>query len=125
MFLRRKFLGERRYTELEDIRSNLQNVLTSKRGSSYFLPTFGLTETGYRTPEEMLTQMTREIEENIRLYEPRLQVIEIDEQYADNGSVRLEVVCALKRTSERIKIVMVSNGGLVSIDDLRKRTPEE
>ena len=51
MFLRRKFLGVRRYTELEDIQKNLESVLSSKRGSSSFLDTFGVTETGYRTPE--------------------------------------------------------------------------
>ncbi|MEY4579201.1 MAG: hypothetical protein RL701_3904, partial [Pseudomonadota bacterium] len=62
VFLRRKFLGERRYSELEDIRSNLEAVLRSKRGSSYFLETFGMTETGYRTPEEMIAGLTREIE---------------------------------------------------------------
>ena len=117
MFLRRKFLGQRRYTELEDIRDNLEAVLSSKRGSSFFLPTFGVTETGYRTPEEMITQLGREIEENIKLYEPRLRVLEIDEVYGDDGAVRLEVVCALKRGSDRIKIVMASNGVLMSIGD--------
>lgn len=117
MFLRRKFLGVRRYTELEDIRENLQAILTSKRGSSFFLETFGVTETGYRTPEEMITQLMREIQENIKLYEPRLKVVEIDEVYGDNGAVRLEVQCALKSTSERLKIVMAGNGTFVSVSD--------
>ncbi|MEY4579534.1 MAG: hypothetical protein RL701_4237, partial [Pseudomonadota bacterium] len=94
-------------------------VLRSKRGSSYFLETFGMTETGYRTPEEMIAGLTREIEENIRLYEPRLELIEIDETYDDNGVARLAVVCALKQTHERIKIVLAANGELVSIANQR------
>lgn len=118
VFLRRKFLGERRYTELEDVRNNLEVILRSKRGSSYFLDTFGMTETGYRTPEEMLSGLTREIEENIRLYEPRVELVETDETYDDKGVARLEVVCALKGSKDRIKIVLAPNGELVALDQL-------
>lgn len=105
-FLYRKFLkGEE--TPLEDVLRNLGYLLRSKRGAASFLPGFGLTETGFRTAEEMLTQLSEEIRENIRLYEPRVEVTEIEEDYDDEGGhPRLVVHCRLKSTQEQLSVVL-------------------
>ena len=60
MFLKRKFLGQSPSGDnIQDIVENLRSVLTTKRGCGHFLPEFGLTETGYRTGEEMVVTLAR------------------------------------------------------------------
>jgi predicted component of type VI protein secretion system len=105
-FLHRKFLKGQE-TPLEDVLRNLGYLLRAKRGAASFLPGFGLTETGFRTAEEMLTQLSEEIRENIRLYEPRVEVTEIEEDYDDEGGhPRLVVHCRLKGTQEPLSVVL-------------------
>jgi len=115
MFIRRKFLGQASGGELEDIRENLEQLLSTKRGTGHFLPNFGITEAGYRTPAEMLEGLTREIRENIRLFEPRLTVVEIEDDYRDDGAVHLVVNCRVTETNERVSIVMGPHGRLLRI----------
>lgn len=103
-FLSRKFLG-RQETLLEEVLRNLHHLLSAKRGAASFLPGFGLSETGFRTAEEMLGQLSAEIRENIRLYEPRVEVTEIEEDYeGDSGRLRLVVHCRLKHTAEPLSL---------------------
>ena len=115
MFLRRKFLKESPATELEDVCEHLPQMLTSRRGAGGLLSHYGLTDTGYRTPAEMLGGMTAEIRENLCLFEPRVQVTEIEEDYADNGRVRLNVYCRLKRTAEQLHFVLGGQGQLLRL----------
>jgi predicted component of type VI protein secretion system len=105
-FLTRKFLG-RDETLLQEVLSNLGHLLSAKRGAASFLPGFGLSETGFRTAEEMLSQMAEEIRENIRLYEPRVEVTEVEEDYeAESGRLRLLVHCRMRDTSEPLSVVL-------------------
>ena len=87
-------------SELEDVLVNLRHVLSTKRGSGHFLPDFGLTETGYRTQEEMVVELTRELKENIQRYEPRIKLVEIDDDYDDRGKARMVVHCELRSSGE-------------------------
>jgi predicted component of type VI protein secretion system len=105
-FLTRKFLG-REETLLEEVLRNLRNLLSAKRGAASFLQGFGLSETGFRTAEEMLSQLSEEIRENIRLYEPRVEVIEVEEDYeGENGRLRLLVHCRLRHTAEPLSVLI-------------------
>ena len=105
-FLYRKFLG-REHSLLEDVLCNLRNLLRAKRGAASFLPGFGLSETGFRTAEEMLSQLGAEIRENIRLYEPRVELMEIEEDYdGDDGRPRLVVHCRLRGSAEPLSLVL-------------------
>jgi predicted component of type VI protein secretion system len=98
MFLHRHFLSGDPGSELEDVRRNLRNVLSTKQGCGSFLEGFGLSETGYRTPEQMLVDLSKEIRDCITRYEPRVEIVEIEEIYGDTGRVSLAVHCRLKST---------------------------
>lgn len=103
--LYRKFLGGEETLE-QEVQRNLGYLLRAKRGAASFLPHFGLSETGFRTPEEMLTRLSEEIRENIRLYEPRVEVTEIEEDYeSEDGRPRLVVHCRLKATQQPLSLV--------------------
>lgn len=114
-FLVRRFLGVEE-TLLESVLRNLRNLLGAKRGAASFLPGFGLTETGFRTAEEMLSLLTAEIRENIALYEPRVEVTEIEEDYeSENGRLRLLVHCRLRSTSEPLSLLVDPRNQAVSL----------
>ncbi|MEC9464414.1 MAG: GPW/gp25 family protein [Myxococcota bacterium] len=107
MFLRRKFLGETPSDNLvEDVVGNLQRVLGTKRGCGHFLADFGLSETGYRTADEMVLEVSQEIKENIKRYEPRVVIDEIDDEYDDEGRVSLVVRCSLRQGGQRVTVAM-------------------
>jgi phage baseplate assembly protein W len=113
MFLYKHFIQGPETTEMDDIMRNLSFVLKTKRGCGYFLPSFGLSDAGFRTLEETVVTLTEEIKENIRLYEPRVELSKIDEVYDDEGKrVRLVVNLRLRDASEKLKLVV----------DLAKRT---
>ena len=92
MFLYKHFVRGTELGEIEDIIRNLTHVLRTKRGTGYFLQNFGLSEVGFRTPEAMVTTLTAELRENIRLYEPRVEFVDVDEDYDDEGR-RSTLVC--------------------------------
>jgi predicted component of type VI protein secretion system len=105
MFLHKHF-GDGEVSEMEDIVRNLGHVLRTKRGAGYFLENFGLSDTGYRTPAEMVERLTREIAENVRLYEPRIVLLDVDEEYDDDGTrARLVVRFRLRSKSEHVGIL--------------------
>lgn len=107
MFLYKHFAQRDPGTEKDDIQRNLEYVLHSKRGSGYFLQNFGLHEVGYRTPEEMLLELSEEIRENIMLFEPRVELIRIDEDFDDEGQQsKLVVYMRLRSTKEKLAFVV-------------------
>lgn len=113
MFLRKHFLGQPNVSEVEDVIENLGNVLRTKRGAGYFLRNFGLSDTGYRTPEEMITGLSAEIAENVRLYEPRVELVDVDDEYDDDGNrARLVIQLRLRSKGELIGLFV----------DLKKNT---
>lgn len=105
MFLYKHFVGGPNVSEMDDIIRNLGLVLSSKRGCGYFLESFGLTDTGFRTVAEMVTTMTREIEENVRLYEQRVELLDIDERYR-NGRARLVVKLRVRDRQEKLTLTV-------------------
>lgn len=105
MFLYKHFVGNREVSEMDDIVRNLGFVLSSKRGCGYFIESFGTTDTGFRTTAEMVMTMTRDIEENVRLYEQRVELVGIDEQYVD-GRARLVVNLRVREGKEKLKLTV-------------------
>ncbi len=107
MFLHKYFGDGTPMTEMEDIKMNLLHVLSSRRGTGYFLQNFGLTTIGFRTPEEMVFVLSGEIKENLRLYEPRVDLIEIEEDYDEKGArARLIIHMRRRETRERLDVVI-------------------
>jgi predicted component of type VI protein secretion system len=105
-FLYQKFLRQPE-TPLEDILRNIGYLLRAKRGASSFLRHFGLTETGFRTSEEMLNTLSQEIKESLALHEPRVEVTEIEEDYPDDDPrPRLLVHCRLKESQRKLSLVL-------------------
>ena len=85
MFLRRVFQGVDADKEdvLEDIAANLRNIFATKRGCGYFVRNYGFSDLSQGTTDEALAVLGAEIRENIRLFEPRLEILEIEEDYDD------------------------------------------
>ncbi|MFO0660575.1 MAG: GPW/gp25 family protein [Polyangiaceae bacterium] len=125
MFLYKHFEGGTNLSELEDVMRNLGYVLRTKRGTGYFLQNFGLSEVGFRTPEEMVTALTAEIRENVRLYEPRVELTNVDEEYDDDGKrAKLLVGLRLRDKKQKLQIVVdLSKNSLeiVPVEDKKKR----
>ncbi|MEI7892397.1 MAG: GPW/gp25 family protein [Myxococcales bacterium] len=116
MFLYKHFVDGKVTSEIDDIVRNLTNVFGTKRGTGSFLATFGLSDTGFRTPEEMVRIVSAEIVENVRLYEPRVQLIEVDEDFDDNGKrSRLVVQLRLRKTTDRVQIVVDLQGRQIDV----------
>lgn len=89
-FLYRKFLGGEE-TLLEDIMRNLGYIFSTTRGTSVYMPAFGLSSSGFRTNEEMINTYRKEILECVKLYEPRIEVVELEEEY-DEASSRPKLI---------------------------------
>jgi phage baseplate assembly protein W len=107
MFLYKHFQEGDKLSELDDVCRNLSHVLRSKRGTGYFLRNFGLSEVGFRTPEEMVTTLTAELRENIRLFEPRVELLKVDEDYDDEGRRSgLIVELRLRGAKERLEVIV-------------------
>lgn len=104
MFLHRKFLGDNRSSEVDDVVRNVRYILDSRRGSAWFRDDFGLRTEGFRTQEQFVTVLTAQIQETLRRYEPRLDIVDVDEEHDDDGRVRLVVRCRIKGHNEMLVI---------------------
>jgi predicted component of type VI protein secretion system len=113
VFLRKHFLDGAELSVLEDVMQNLTWIFSTRRGSGYFLDDFGISDTGFRTPAEMVVSMTDEIRQTIRLYEPRVEVIDVDEDWDDvTNQPKLTLRLRLRAQSEKLEVIV----------DLAKRT---
>lgn len=107
MFLRKHFLDGATLTPLEDIMQNLRWIFSTRRGSGYFLEDFGVSDVGFRTPAEMVVATSNEIRHNIRMYEPRVEVIDIDEDWDDvTNQPKLIVRLRLRGQKEKLNVVV-------------------
>ena len=107
MFLRKHFLDRTELSLLEDVMQNLRWIFSTRRGSGYFLDDFGVSDVGFRTPAEMIVTMTDEIRQNIRLYEPRVEVIDVDEDWDESGKrSKLIVRLRVRDRKEKLEVVV-------------------
>jgi hypothetical protein len=108
VFLYKHFVGGKDTSETDDIIRNLGYILSSKRDVAYFLRNFGLTDTGFRTTAEMVQTMTKEIEENVRLYEQRVELVAIKEDYS-TGRAKLIIDLRVRDKKEKLKLTVNLN----------------
>lgn len=107
MFFDKHFLDGAPLTPLQDIEQNLRRIFSTRRGAGYFLPDYGVSDIGFRTPEEMIVALTDEIRENIRRYEPRVELIDVDEDWDDAGKrSKLTVRLRLRASAEKLELVV-------------------
>jgi phage baseplate assembly protein W len=107
VFLRKHFLDRATLSPLEDIMENLRWIFSTRRGSGYFLEDFGVSDVGFRTPAELVVTTTNEIRHNIRVYEPRVEVIDVDEDWDDlTNQPKLIVRLRLRDQKEKLNIVV-------------------
>ena len=80
MALLRKLAGDTaEEDEIASIIDNLNNMLNTKRGYGFFLQDFGLSDYHHLSSCDDIAEMiTREINENIERFEPRLKLINIE-----------------------------------------------
>ncbi|RKH12223.1 hypothetical protein D7Y13_23435 [Corallococcus praedator] len=119
-FLHRKFLGVME-TPREAVLRNLGHLLQAKRGAASLLPGFGLTETGFRSDAERVAGLSAEIRETLACYEPRVEVVEINEEPARaGGAPGLVVRLRLRGSLEPMELLLDPGSRR-----LRERPPEE
>ena len=105
MFLQRHFLKVKT-TELEDIERNLAFVLRSKRGASHDFNAMGLPDMHFRTADEAVNTLKIAVPELIERHESRLEVINVDDDFDDNGRPFVTVQCRQRSTGAPIDIVV-------------------
>lgn len=122
MFLRKHFLDGEPQSSFEDIMQNLRWIFSTRRGAGYFLDDFGVSDIGFRTAEEMIVALTAEIRENIRRYEPRVELIDIDEDWDDLGKrSKLTVRLRLRDRAEKLEVVVDLGKRSFDVRPLRTR----
>lgn len=86
---------------------NLNHVLNSKRGFSYFLEDFGISDYNHLSSREDIARaIIREVRENIELFEPRIKLMDIVE-LPDNSLFRLSfrINCIVRDTSRSLSMI--------------------
>lgn len=108
MFLYKHFVDPTAFHETEDIVRNLRHVLTSRRGTGYFLASFGLTGAGVRQGDELLVRLMDEVAENVRLYEPRVELMgKIKEIHDDDArGARLVARMRCRHSGEIVRMTI-------------------
>jgi predicted component of type VI protein secretion system len=110
-FLHRKFLGVTE-TPREAVLRNLGHLLQAKRGAASLLPGFGLTETGFRSDAERVAGLSSEVRETLARYEPRVEVLEIEEAPApEGGAPGLLVSLVFRDTREAVDLLLEPGSG--------------
>lgn len=96
MFLYKHFVNPGVSDEAEDVVRNLGHIFAARRGTGYFLQSFGLTGPGRRQGDELLVKLIDEIQENLRLYEPRVEIIGKIREVHDNSGAGAKVIATMR-----------------------------
>jgi len=107
MFLKRKFphaLDRAVPDEMSDVVSNVRTLLNARRGAGSFIDTFGIDVAQFRAAGDAIVALQAQVRENLQLYEPRLELLEVEELYDDDGKPYLELNCRLKSSGEILRI---------------------
>lgn len=105
--------------ELASIIANLNYVLNTKKGFGSWLPRFGIGDyNAYQARDKIVKTLMAEIEENVRLYEPRVALEKIDEVKADSPfRMRFEVQCKFTGTQRPIYIILDSVKNQIFVEE--------
>lgn len=109
MFLYKHFVNGAITDEAEDVVRNLSHILAARRGTGYFLHTFGLTGPGRRQGDELLVKLIDEIKDNITRYEPRVDIIGKIREVHDNSGGGAKIIVTLRCRSSRDIVRMTAN----------------
>ncbi|SMF94695.1 type VI secretion system lysozyme-like protein [Methylomagnum ishizawai] len=86
---------------------NLNHVLNSKRGFSYFLEDFGISDYNHLSSREDIARaVMREVRENIEAFEPRIKLVDIVE-IPDASLFRLSfrINCIVRENSRSLSMI--------------------
>lgn len=108
MFLYKHFVDPTLTNETEDIVRNLRHVLGTRQGSGYFVSSFGLTGAGVRQGDELFVRLMDEVAENIRLHEPRVDLIGKIKEVHDNDAkgARLLATMRSRKSGEIVRMTI-------------------
>jgi type VI secretion system lysozyme-like protein len=96
---------ERGDSEQADVRRNLEWILTSVRGVTSFLPTLGLSDNVHRPSSGVVAQLRAEVIENIERYEPRLEILAVEEEWDEDAErPRIQIDARLRSSDERLRL---------------------
>jgi len=102
---------------LQGVIANLNNILNTRKGYGSFLHDFGIRDMNeFISRDHIALAVMKEVEENIRKYEPRVELVKITRVDDDNPlrlSFRIE--CRLRDTSQSIHMVFDSVRSSVSL----------
>ena len=104
-FVYRRLTG-RQQTEVEDVVSNLRYILGARRGAASVLPDFGLSGLVPSTPDELFKWIDREVRQVILRYEPRVEILEIEEDYDEDNHPHLRLHLRLLSTQEDLRLLL-------------------
>jgi len=92
---------------LKSIVENLNNILNTKRDYGSFLQNFGIRDLNeYSSREDISLAVIEEVKENIKLYEPRVKLVNITmEQNSDPFVISFRVDCVVRNLSQTIQLV--------------------
>jgi type VI secretion system protein len=111
MALLRKLANTSGTSEEDEIRSiidNLNNVLNSKRGYGFFLQDFGISDYHHLSSRDNIAEtIIREVSENIKRFEPRVELIEVVD-VKDDRLFRLSfrINCVVRNNSHSLKLFL-------------------
>ncbi|HQN20048.1 MAG TPA: type VI secretion system baseplate subunit TssE [Syntrophobacteraceae bacterium] len=96
--------------DLTGIISNLNNILNTRKGYGSFLSDFGIRDMNeFISRDHIALAVMKEVEDNIRKFEPRVELIQIT-RVDDDNPLRLsfQIECRLRNTSQSIHMVFDS-----------------
>jgi hypothetical protein len=96
MFLYKHFVDPTLTNEAEDIVRNLRHVLGSRRGTGYFVDSFGLSGSGYRQGDELFVRLMDEVAENIQRNEPRVEVVGKIKEVHDDDATGARIIATMR-----------------------------
>lgn len=91
---------------LKSIVDNLNNILNTKKDYGSFLENFGIRDLNeYSSREHISVAVMEEVKQNIELYEPRVELVDITmEDNDDPFVISLKIDCIVRDLSQTIQI---------------------
>lgn len=120
MVLLSKFARRRQNDDMiSDIMQNLQHVLNVRKGYGSVIKNMGIGDYNqYHNQKDVVNTIIEEIKENVVLYEPRVQLIDIKEVKSEHAfRIRFELKCRIIEDSRPIYIVFNSIHSNISVED--------
>jgi predicted component of type VI protein secretion system len=117
--LLRRFAREpKKMTELRAVIDNLNRLLNTKKGFGSWLTTFGIGDYNmYRARDKIVTTLLSEIQENVRLFEPRARIDKIAEVPTESPfRIKFQMSGFLLETQRPIFVVVDSLKSTVTVE---------